>query len=195
MFTARNLRVGTITKEQPVAHASQIGFLTQQGVQPVHRPKSDLMDHCAENKKPSGDDNHPDEPVTEVDDTDMPTLEWDDLPDLVSDEQPNYFPINKDFTNLGLYNVPTPINVSTVVAKYHTRPSSLDQGECYSIEDFFFWSSDSRGDFSELHPQTDGEQVERTWTSFKPGTCPLKVNVRHPSAFLSVPQFLPWEQN
>jgi hypothetical protein len=32
-------RVGTITKEQPVAHASQIEFLTQQGWRPVHRLK------------------------------------------------------------------------------------------------------------------------------------------------------------
>jgi hypothetical protein len=41
-FTGRDPRVGrvgTITKEQPVAHASQIEFLTQQGWQPVHRPK------------------------------------------------------------------------------------------------------------------------------------------------------------
>ncbi|KAJ7884915.1 hypothetical protein B0H13DRAFT_1889803 [Mycena leptocephala] len=108
------------------------------------------MDLCTENKKISGDNDHRDERAIEVDDPQMPTLEWDDVPDLVLDDQLThltYLPIKEEF--------------SDATFSFHRGDSSLDKGESYSIEDFVFWSDSQRGDFPELHPQTDGEQASQ----------------------------------
>ncbi|KAJ7930284.1 hypothetical protein B0H13DRAFT_1858914 [Mycena leptocephala] len=76
------------------------------------------MDLCAENKNTSGDNDDRDERAIEVDDTQRPILEWDDLPDLVPDDQPThltYLPIKEEFSDLARYKVPTLINASTLV--------------------------------------------------------------------------------
>ncbi|KAJ7926725.1 hypothetical protein B0H13DRAFT_2313222 [Mycena leptocephala] len=173
------------------------------------------MDLCAENKNTSGDNDDRDERAIEVDDTQRPILEWDDLPDLVPDDQPThltYLPIKEEFSDLARYKVPTLINASTLVLdhrflvpsilfaidatfNFDRANSSLNKGESSSIVDFAFrWSDSQRRDFSKLYHQSDGEEVERAWVSYNVDVICL-CHLRHPSAFVSVPSFLPRKQH